>query len=177
VLTEGNGKADAGAKERAQGKVESEDLTEVDMTHTTARRWTRKLFQENGSRVENVKQQLKEAVTNGLALHRSYKYTAAHMWQCTEAQGLDNAASTEWMWDTRKRRGIHKVQEVLNARCLELMPWKGTGKTNNKTSGARENVCEICNEKGSWYHITSMCKHPDIEDFYTVRHIMLRGYD
>ena len=35
--------------------MESEDLTEFDMTHTTAGRWTRKLFQENGSRVEKVK--------------------------------------------------------------------------------------------------------------------------
>jgi hypothetical protein len=74
------------------------------------------------------------------------------------------------MWDTGKHRGIHRVQEVLKARCLELMPGKGTGETNNETTGARENVCEICNEKGNWYHITSMCKHPDIKDFYTVRH-------
>ncbi len=170
IGVEGNEKADTGAKEVAQGKVESEDLTEVDMTHTTAGRWTRKLFQENGSRVEKVKQQLKGAITNWLALHRGYKYTAAHMWQCTEAQGLDVAASTAWMWDTGTHRGIHRVQEVLKARFLELMPGKGTGETTSDTTGARENVCEICNEKGNWYHITSMCKHPDIKDFYTVRH-------
>jgi hypothetical protein len=69
------------------------------------------------------------------------------------------------MWDT----GRHRVQEVLKARFLELMPGRGTGETINATNG-RENVCEICNEKGNWYHITSMCKHPDIKDFYTVRH-------
>jgi hypothetical protein len=73
------------------------------------------------------------------------------------------------MWDTGGHRGIHRVQEVLKARFLELMPGRGTGETINTTTG-RENVCEICNEKGNWYHITSMCKHPDIKDFYTVRH-------
>ena len=83
---------------------------------------------------------------------------------------MDDAASTEWMWDTGRRRGIHRVQEVLKARFLELMPGKGTAETNNKTTAARENVCEICNEKGNWYHIKSMCKHPDIKDLYTVRH-------
>jgi hypothetical protein len=50
------------------------------------------------------------------------------------------------------------------------MPGRGIGETNNATTGTREKVCEICNEKGNWYHISSMCEHPDIEDFYTVRH-------
>jgi hypothetical protein len=54
-------------------------------------------------------------------------------------------------------------QEVLKARFVELMPGKGTGETNNKTTGARENVCEINNEKGNWYHTTSTCKHPNIK--------------
>jgi hypothetical protein len=53
-------------------------------------------------------------------------------------------------------KGIHKVQEVLKAsiksqRFLELMLGRGTGKMMNATTGARENVCEICNEKGNWY--------------------------
>jgi hypothetical protein len=59
----------------------------------------------------------------------------------------------------------HRVQEVFKARFLELMHGRGTGETINATNG-RENVCEICKEKGNWYHITSMCIHPDIKLLY-----------
>ena len=97
IGVERNEKADTGAKEVAQGKVESEDLTEVDMTHTTAGRWTRKLYLAISDRIEKVKQQLKGVITNWLALHKGYKYTAAHIWQGTDAQMLDRAASTGWM--------------------------------------------------------------------------------
>lgn len=105
-----------------------------------------------------------------MALHREYTYTAAHVWQDKETQKLDVVASTGWMWDNGGPRGIHRVQEVLKDRFLELMLGRGIGETINATTGTRENVCEICNEKSNWYHITSLCKHPDIEDFYMVRH-------
>jgi uncharacterized protein YacL (UPF0231 family) len=89
IGVEGNEKADTlGATEVAQRKVDSEDLRKVDMAHTTAGRWTRKLFLSNASRIEKVKQQLTAVIRNCLALHRGYnKYTAAYVWLCGSVRG------------------------------------------------------------------------------------------
>jgi hypothetical protein len=163
IGVEGNEKPDAGSKEVAQGKVDSEDLREVDMKDTTAGRWTKKLLLANGSRIEKVKQQLREVITNWLALHRAYK-TAEQVWQGKEAQELDDAASTGWILDTGGLRGIHiRAHNVLKARILELLSGRGTGETIKATTGTRENMCEICDVTGSLCHITSTCKHPDGE--------------
>eukprot|EP00959_Pyramimonas_sp_CCMP1952_P404462 8476288-Pyramimonas_sp.AAC.1 len=31
-------------------------------------------------------------------------------------------------------------------------------------------TCGLCSLEGNWFHVCSMCKHPDMRDFYTVRH-------
>ena len=62
---------------------------------------------------------------------------------------MDDAASTEWMWDIGKRRGIHRVQEVLKARFLELMPGKGTGKRIIKQLEQEKMIVKYAMRKGT----------------------------
>eukprot|EP00976_Prorocentrum_cordatum_P058655 1173330-Prorocentrum_minimum.AAC.1 len=45
------------------------------------------------------------------------------------------------------------------------------GKTREVPSRLRQNeTCSLCALEGNWFHVCSMCKHPDMRDFYTVRH-------
>ena len=45
------------------------------------------------------------------------------------------------------------------------------GKTRGVPGRLRQNeTCGLCALEGNWFHVCSMCKHPDMRDFYTVRH-------
>ena len=33
-----------------------------------------------------------------------------------------------------------------------------------------DKTCDLCTQTGTWYHMASMCSHPDINEYYTVRH-------
>ena len=33
-----------------------------------------------------------------------------------------------------------------------------------------DKTCDLCTQTGNWFHMASMCPHPDISEYYTVRH-------
>ena len=62
-----------------------------------------------------------------------------------------------------------RLEQVLRARFLELK--MRPGKAREVPNRLRQNeTCDLCALEGNWFHVCSMCKHPDMRDFYTVRH-------
>ena len=118
------------------------------------------------------KRQLRDRITtNWLASHRGYRCTVQDMWAVQEAAKLDRQASTEAVWGTAGGGGRLHLEQALRARCLELMRMH-PGRTREVTNRLRQaETCSLlCALEGNWFHICSMCTHPDMRDFYTVRH-------
>jgi hypothetical protein len=99
---------------------------------------------------------------------RGYKTTVSDMWRGGGALNLDKVASNAVLWGTGKTRGIHRPLQVLRFRFLETMI-KDKLHTQNPTKHP-DKTCDLCTQTGNWYHMASMCPHPYINEYYTVRH-------
>jgi hypothetical protein len=57
---------------------------------------------------------------------------------------------------------------VLRSRFLEVMTKAKLHKQN--LIKLPDKTCDLCTQTGNWFHMASMCPHPDISAYYTVRH-------
>ena len=122
----------------------------------------------NGDRISKPKSQIRQTITNWVTVVRGYKTTVSDMWGGGDASNLDKVASNAVLWGTGKTRGIHRPLHVLRFRFLETVT-KEKLHTQNPTKHP-DKTCDLCNQTGNWYHMASMCPHPDINEYYTVRH-------
>jgi hypothetical protein len=90
------------------------------------------------------------------------------MWQGEDASNLDAVASNTVLWGTGSKRGIHRPLHVLRFRFLEVMTKVKLHKQN--PTKHPDKTCDLCIQTGNWFHMASMCPHPDISEYYTVRH-------
>ena len=90
------------------------------------------------------------------------------MWQGEDASNLDAVASNAVLWGTGSTRGIHRPLHVLRFRFLEVMT-KAKLHAQNPTKHP-DKICGLCTQTGNWFHMASMCPHPDINEYFTVRH-------
>jgi hypothetical protein len=90
------------------------------------------------------------------------------MWQGEDASNLDAVASNTVLWGTGSKRGIHRPLHVLRFRFLEVITKAKTHEQN--PTKHPDKTCDLCTQTGNWFHMASMCPHPDISEYYTVRH-------
>ena len=122
----------------------------------------------NGERINKPKSQLRQVITDWMTVTRGYKTTVSDMWQGKDASNLDAVASNAVLWGTGFTRGIHRPLHVLRFRFLEIIT-KAKLHAQNPTKHP-DKTCDLCTQTGNWFHMASMCPHPDINEYYTVRH-------
>ena len=166
VGIEGNERADQGAKRVATGDTADDTLDPADVTPTASPQ-EHTLF-VGGEPLTDTKKQLKLPVTHWLTVTRGYKCTVGDMWEGPEASQLDKVASNSVLWGTGGYKHLHQVKHVLRARFLETVTQARLHATN--PTAHPSDSCELCRKPANWFHIASMCTHPDMADFYTVRH-------
>jgi len=165
---EGNELADTGAKRVASGDTEDIEVVSAQTTHNPDNRTTNPFTMANGERINKPRSQLKQVITDWMTVTRGYRTTVSDMWQGEDASNLDAVASNAVLWGTGSTRGIHRPLHVLRFRFLEIMT-KAKLHAQNPTKHP-DKTCDLCTQTGNWFHMASMCPHPDINEYYTVRH-------
>eukprot|EP00976_Prorocentrum_cordatum_P088074 1187164-Prorocentrum_minimum.AAC.2 len=161
--------ADGGAKDVAAGRAGERQLRTPTLDRKEGTDQWEPYLCEDGVPVTRAKRQMRDRITNWLASHRGYRCTVRDMWSGREAAKLDSQASNEAVWGTAGGRGGLRLEQVLRARCLELKMNPGNSR-EVRTRIRQTERCTLCAEEGNRFHICSTCKHPDMRDFYTVRH-------
>jgi len=166
IGVEGNERADTGAKRVAMG--EQTDLRSPSIEYSRTSK-AHPFALADGSKLRQFRKQLRPVITDWLVLHRGYARKVHDMWSSPQAAHLDPVASNTVLWGSSGSGGMFRPEQVLRSRALDLV-------TNDKLH--RQNPakypsgkCDLCGAKdANWFHILNMCSHPDISDFYTVRH-------
>ena len=164
----GNELADVGAKRVASGDTDGIEVVSAQTTHTPGNVITDPFTMANGERINKPKSQLRQTITDWMTVTRGYKTTVSDMWQGEDASNLDAVASNVVLWGAGSMRGIHRPLHVLRFRFLEVMT-KAKLHDQNPLKHP-DKTCDLCTQTGNWFHMASMCPHPDISEYYTVRH-------
>jgi ribonuclease HI len=165
---EGNEFADAGAKMVASGRTEDIDVVRAHTTHTPPGRSVTPFALSDGERITKPKEQLRQVITDWLTVTRGLKTKVSDMWQGKEASELDAVASNAVLWGSGLKKGIYRPLHVLRFRFLEVVT-KAKLHAQNPVKHP-DQTCDLCTQTGNWFHMASMCPHPDISEYYTVRH-------
>jgi hypothetical protein len=162
---EGNELADAGAKRVASGDTEDIEVVSAQTTHNPDNGTTNPFTMANWERINKPKSQLRQVITDWMTVTRGYRTTVSDMWQGEDASNLDAVASNTVLWGTGSiTRGIHRPLHVLRFRFLEVMT-KAKLHEQNPTKHP-DKTCDLCTQTGNWFHMASMCPHPDMNEYY-----------
>ena len=168
IECEGNEFADTGAKRVASGHTEGIEVVSAHTPHPPPSGSVRPFTLAAGERISKPKEQLKQVVTDWLTVARGLKAKVSNMWNGKEASELDAVASNAVPWGSGQKKGIYRPLHVLRFRFLEVV----TKKTLHERNPVKHpsDTCDLCAQTGDWFHMASMCPHPDISEYYTVRH-------
>ena len=165
---EGNEQADTGAKKVARGETGDTEVVSAQTTHTPPYQSTNPFTMADGEPIVKPKIQLRQPIADWLTVTRNLMTTVSDMWQGEDASKLDPVASNAVLWGTGNKKGMYRPLHVLRFRFLEAMTNAKLHEQNPKKHP--KNTCDLCTQPGTWFHMASMCPHPDISEYYTVRH-------
>ena len=165
---EGNELADTGAKRVASGETEGIEVVNAHTTHNPTCQATNPFTMADGTVITKPKVQLRQTITDWLTVTRGLMTTVSDMWQGEDASKLDPVASNTLLWGTGTRKGMYRPLHVLRFRFLEVVT---NAKLHDQNPAKNpSSTCDLCTQTGTWFHMASMCPHPDISEYYTVRH-------